>query len=238
MNRGRAILAGILLVTPLWADGQPTTEIKILVQSPSLNLSDSDARQGRVIFWDTPDLQLSRHGVVLRVRHWNDDPKNVQITVKLRPLKEKIPKAWKKWRRLSIESDVVGSEIVEAASYTVKMTTKKFEILARNGFQNILSKKQARLLNWAYARLPWSRLIPFGPAHAHVWKLESIDGLRPKIERWDLPNDRSVFELSFRVPDYYSRCMDVLSRLDLTRSPKPRPKTNETLEAFLPRRRH
>ena len=79
---------------------------------------DEDTADVRLVyFFDTPDLDLFKAGVVLRARLVKGDADD--STVKFRPVEPaSIPKDWQRWKGFKLEADWVGDRGVRSASLT------------------------------------------------------------------------------------------------------------------------
>jgi len=104
--------------------GMDAVEIKITVRPDqellaerAMDVSEDTADIRRVYFYDTPDLDLFKSGVVLRARLLKDGDDD--STVKFRAVEAaSIPESWQQSKGFKLEADWVGDHVVCSASLT------------------------------------------------------------------------------------------------------------------------
>ncbi len=190
--------------------GADKVEIKITVDKKeemdayeALDLTRHDAGKRLIYFFDTPDLQLNKAGVVLRARAIDDDDHD--SVVKIRPVDpDKVDEKWQEERRFKIEADTVGDQVVVSASLKAKHKQNDIEEVAegKEPISALFSKKQMQLLSEFYDG-------PLGPDDLTI--LGPVKTLRADVERsglayeltaefWRLPDDARLLELSIKCP--------------------------------------
>lgn len=190
--------------------GADKVEIKITIDKKeemeayeALDLERRDAGRRLIYFFDTPDLQLNKTGVVLRARAIDDDDHD--SVVKIRPVDpEKVDDRWREEPRFKIEADTVGDKVVMSASLKAKHDPKDVEkvVEGEHPISDLFSKKQMAFLSEFYDG-------PLGPDDLAV--LGPVATLRADVERsslayeltvefWRLPDDSRLLELSIKCP--------------------------------------
>jgi hypothetical protein len=165
----------------------------------ALGMDPLDARIRQVYFFDTPDLRLSRQGVVVRARRvqGRDD----DSVVKLRPIDPaELPASVRRSRNLVVEVDAMPGGYV--CSATLKSSPAAGAVMAVAGrgkrIQSLFSKEQ-RAFFAAHAPdgLELDDLSLMGPVNLLKLKF-SPDGLdrRMVAELWLYPDASRILELS------------------------------------------
>ncbi|WP_250007206.1 hypothetical protein [Actinoplanes sp. M2I2] len=182
----------------------PKVELKVAVSSGDLRSLDANFDGGlarRVYFLDTPDLALQQHGLIVRVR--STEGRAGDAVVKLRPV---LPKALPAWLRndngFAVEIDALPDNY--ACSGALKRSLGRHEvertIAAGKPLARLLSGRQRRLLT-AYASVPLSALLTFGPVEVRKCRLTLAALDHPLMaEEWTFPDGSSIAELSTRCP--------------------------------------
>jgi hypothetical protein len=165
---------------------------------------DEDTADLRLIyFYDTPDLDLFKAGVVLRARLVKGDADD--STIKVRPVEAAmIAEEWQRLRGFKLEADCVGDRVVCSASLTGLQKRDEIDEVAkgRRAIDKLFSKDQERFLSEFHKRpVDFGELRVFGPIRVLRWKLE------PKrlaheltVEEWRLPDGEDLVEVSIKVP--------------------------------------
>ena len=113
---------------------------------------DEDTADVRLVyFFDTPDLDLFKAGVVLRARLVKGDADD--STVKFRPVEPaSIPKDWQRWKGFKLEADWVGDRVVCSASLTNLQQRDEIDEVAKGkrAIGKLFSSDQERFLREFY----------------------------------------------------------------------------------------
>jgi hypothetical protein len=165
----------------------------------ALGLDPLDAQIRQVYFFDTPDLALNRHGVVLRARRVQR--KGGDSVVKLRPVVPKeLPDSLRRSPGFTVEVDAMPGGYV--CSATLKRSVGNAEVrevaAAAQPLDTLLSKVQRRFLSeHAPDGLALEDLSMLGPILVLKLKFEP-EGLERRLvaELWMYPDNSRVLELS------------------------------------------
>jgi hypothetical protein len=186
--------------------GADSVELKLTVPEAShrsaiaaLELDPLEAQIRQVFFFDTPDLQLDKAGVVVRARRVQG--KGDDSVVKLRPVvPEKLPADLRKSPSFVVEVDAMPGGYVCSGSLkgVVKAGAGVREAVAgRHPLRKVFSKEQrAFYAEHAPEGIGIDDLSVLGPIF--VLKLKSIGGFGRKlvIEMWLYPDGSRILELS------------------------------------------
>ena len=190
-------------------DGADSVELKVGVPESNrrstveaLEMDPLAAQLRQVTFFDTPDLSLSRHGVVVRARRVQG--RDGDLVVKLRPV---TPQQLGRWRgALDVEVDVMPGGFVCSATSKTKhpdATVKElFRGVARVG--DLLSKQQRALYDeHAPGGVQLEDLRHLGPVNVLKLKYKPTGTARRIVaELWFYPDGARVLELSTKcAPD-------------------------------------
>jgi hypothetical protein len=175
----------------------PDTDHRPLVRVLGIDPMDAQIRQDA--FLDTPDLQLSAAGLVVRVRRTQRKPGDV--TVKLRPmLPADVPDGLRGHPGFKVEVDASPTGYTCSCSLTAEVSDRKAKKLmaGTRELTDVLDSRQRALLE---DRLP-EGLSPddlrvLGPVQLFKCKF-SPEGYPHKLvaELWMLPGGRRILELS------------------------------------------
>jgi len=109
----------------------------------ALGMDPLDAQIRQVVFFDTPDLALDQHGVVVRVRRIQRKPGD--SVVKLRPLvPDQLPLAIRKSRELSVEVDAMPGGFVCSGSMKAQRGNARIKAALAGGepIRRLFTKQQ------------------------------------------------------------------------------------------------
>jgi hypothetical protein len=175
----------------------PDHEHRSIVRTLGLDPLLAEIRQ--VFFFDTPDLTLDSHGVVVRARR--SQKKGDDTVVKLRPVDpEAVPKALRRSASFGIEVDVSPTGFVCSGSMKgAPATGQVWDMLrGRKQVRKLFSREQRELYEaHAPEGLALDELAVLGPIF--VLKLRSSPkGLDRKLvtEMWLYPDGSRILELS------------------------------------------
>jgi hypothetical protein len=169
----------------------------------ALGMDPLEARIRQVYFFDTPDLRLSKHGVVVRARRvqGRDD----DSVVKLRPIDPaELPASVRRSRNLVVEVDAMPGGYVCSATLKSNPAAGGVKAVAAGGkpVRSLFSKEQrAFFAAHAPTDLELDDLSLMGPVNLLKLKF-SPDGLprRMVAELWLYPDASRILELSTKCP--------------------------------------
>jgi hypothetical protein len=165
----------------------------------ALGLDPLDAQIRQVFFFDTPDLRLDRHGVVVRARRVQRSPGDT--VVKLRPVvPSEVPVRLRRSRDFGIEVDAMPGGFVCSASMkgSVDAADVLQAVAGERTLRSLLSKPQrAFYAEHAPPGIELDDLSVLGPIF--VLKAKSTPkgfGRKLVAELWLYPDNTWIFELS------------------------------------------
>jgi hypothetical protein len=171
----------------------------------ALGVDPLDAYMRQVYFFDTPDLTLYKHGVVVRGRRSQGRPDD--SVVKLRPvIPSELPSSVRKSKRLGVEVDAMPGGHVCSASLKGQPGAGyvRDAALGRRPVRKLFSKEQrAFFTEYGPPNIKLDDLKILGPLN--VLKLKfSPEGYDRKlvVEMWFYPGGSRILELSTKcAPD-------------------------------------
>jgi hypothetical protein len=227
--------------------GANSVELKLTVPENAQNqvlgalgVDPLDARLRQVFFFDTPDLTLSKQGVVVRARRIQDA--GADTTVKLRPVvPDELPKSLRKDPAFTIEIDAMPSGFVCSGSLKGVSTNDAVRAAAdgRLKMRKLFARGQRDLFDQhAPDGLALDDLAILGPIN--VLKLKMIPkafGRKVAVELWSYPDGSRILELSTKCApsDGFQVAAEVRARLaasDLDLSGDQQTKTQAALRYF------
>jgi len=216
----------------------PDADRQSAVQELDLDVLDCDLRH--VVFFDTPDLQLSRAGVVVRARRAR---KGGDSIVKLRPV---VPAELPRWLRradgFTIELDAMPGAFVCSGSLKQRVDNAEVKevVQGKRSIRKLFSREQrAFYTEHAPTGLELDALIPFGPINVAKTKFE-LDkeiGRDAVAELWFYPDGTRILELSLKCLPAEAFQLAVVTRTALTRrgialTGEQQTKTRKALQYF------
>jgi hypothetical protein len=183
-----------------------SVELKLTIPESSqrstvaaLELDPLDAQIRQVYFFDTPDLQLSKAGVVVRARRIQ--AKRGDSVVKLRPVvPTELPDQFRASPNLVVEVDAVPGGFVCSAALKDKVGAGDVRDAVRGErrVRRLFSKEQRKFFQ---ANAPegtdLDSLAVLGPVFVLKLKSEPKDFARPLVsELWLYPDGSRILELS------------------------------------------
>jgi hypothetical protein len=160
-----------------------------------------DDKKRDVWFFETPDLLLKKHEVVLRARI-NQKKKEAESTAKWRKwVSPYIPvrAAWERLQGFKAEVDATLTESVPAWSITRDGFDQSAFEAAQSSTRELLEffgDEQQLLVRGALPTVPWEEIRAYGPLTSRKWEIaDSVS-----IERWTF-NEQSIVEISKRSED-------------------------------------
>jgi hypothetical protein len=227
--------------------GANSVELKLTVPENAQNqvlgalgVDPLDARLRQVFFFDTPDLTLSKQGVVVRARRIQDA--GADTTVKLRPVvPDELPKSLRKDPAFTIEIDAMPSGFVCSGSLKGVSTNDAVRAAAdgRLKMRKLFARGQRDLFDQhAPDGLALDDLAILGPIN--VLKLKMIPkafGRKVAVELWSYPDGSRILELSTKCApsEGFQVAAEVRARLaasDLDLSGDQQTKTQAALRYF------
>jgi hypothetical protein len=166
----------------------------------ALDLDPLDAQIRQVVFFDTPELTLNSHGLVVRARRIQNSSDD--SVIKLRPVvPSDLPEELRRSSDFVVEVDAMPGGYVCSASFKGKVPRGDGVKQAIKGDQQIrkLFSKQQRAFYAEHAPegLALDDLTPLGPITILKLKFESQGFERPMVaELWFYPDGSRILELS------------------------------------------
>src|SRR5258706_297658 len=203
-----------------------------------LDVLDCDLRQA--VFFDKPDLQLSRAGVVVRARRAR---KGGDSVVKLRPVvPAELPRRLRRADGFTIELDAMPAAFVCSGSLKERVDNSdvKEVLQGKRSIRKLFSREQrAFYAEHAPHGLELDALIPFGPINVAKTKFELDEaiGREAVAELWFYPDGTRILELSLKcMPDEAFHLAvatrAVLTRRGITLTGGQQTKTRKALQYF------
>jgi len=180
-------------------------ELKLVVpahDSRSLGLDRATGPARLVYFLDTPDLDLYRHGVIIRFRDRKDSRDDA--SVKLRPVVPgRVPRWLRRTDRFQMEIDALPGHAVCSGALKERLDRGAVAkaVAAGRPLTKLLSPGQRKLLAQYAPAVDLGDLVVFGPIDVRCQsvKLRGLEyGVR--AESWHYPDGSYLLELSARCP--------------------------------------
>jgi hypothetical protein len=226
----------LLACTSLHGQENCDLEAKLLLslaQAPAAVVAFDAKRQttGHVYFYDTKDLDLLSHGVIVRLRQGADN----DLTVKLRPTTGQAfsdPSAGRE--DYKCEVDLTGSGAINSYSIRNPHATDQLPQTGREVLA-LLSAGQKKLLEQSQVSVDWTSVKRVATIRYTAWQITS----RPQfnkltLELWEWPKGK-VLELSTKVgadtgPSTYTALQQLVKSKGLSVSTVQGPKTSIVLK--------
>jgi hypothetical protein len=206
----------------------------------ALGMDPIDAQIRQVFFFDTPDLTLNEHGVVVRARRVQR--KGDDSVVKLRPVVPgELPAELRRSPGFGVEVDAMPGGFVCSGSFkgTLGTTDVRKAVAGKRPLAKLFSKEQrAFFAEHAPEGVGFDDLSILGPIF--VLKLKfSPEGLDRKLvaELWMYPDNSRVLELSTKcAPEdafqVSAEARAFLTKRDVSLGGDQEAKTNKALQFF------
>jgi hypothetical protein len=229
------------------AAGADSVELKLTVPDAhhrstilSLGMDPLDSQIRLVTFFDTPDLALNRHGLVVRARRVQgraDDS-----VIKLRPVRpQDVPRELRKSPNMVVELDAMPGGYVCSASLKERLGTNDVMRCIREGrpISKLFSKSQRAFFKaHAPEGIALDDLSILGPIF--VLKLTLVPkqfGRKLVAEGWQYPDGSRILELSTKCapPEMFQVAAEArayLGRHGVDLSGEQQTKTRTALEYF------
>jgi hypothetical protein len=229
------------------AAGADSVELKLTVPDAhhrstilSLGMDPLDSQIRLVTFFDTPDLALNRHGLVVRARRVQgraDDS-----VIKLRPVRpQDVPRELRKSPNMVVELDAMPGGYVCSASLKERLGTNDVMRCIREGrpISKLFSKSQRAFFKaHAPEGIALDDLSILGPIF--VLKLTLVPkqfGRKLVAEGWQYPDGSRILELSTKCapPEMFQVAAEArayLGRHGVDLSGEQQTKTRAAMEYF------
>ena len=206
----------------------------------ALGMDPLEAEIRQVVFFDTPDLALSKAGVVVRARRMQGG--GGDTVIKLRPVNPAtLSPEVRQSTSVKVEVDAMPKGFVCSASMKgkTKADDVRAVILGKMKIRDLFTKEQRAFYKAnAPDGLKLSALSVLGPIN--LMKLEfQPDGLKRNFvaELWMYPDGSRILELSTKAPpegafDLVARTRAFLKKKGLDLTAEQQPKTNRALKHF------
>jgi hypothetical protein len=189
--------------------GADSVELKLTVPDSdfrssvtSLGMDPLAAQIRQVYFFDTPDLTLDQHGVVVRARRVQQRADD--SVVKLRPvIPAELPAGLRESKNLVVEVDAMPGGYVCSATLKATPGTEVKEVVAGDRPIRRLFSKEQRAFYAAHAPegIGLDDLSILGPINVLKLKFTPRDyGRRLVAELWLYPDGARILELSTKCP--------------------------------------
>jgi hypothetical protein len=228
-------------------NGADSVELKLTVPDSeqratvaALGMDPLDAQIRQVYFFDTPDLALNRHGVVVRARRVQQ--RGDDSVVKLRPVvPDELPTGLRASKNLVVEVDAMpGGYVCSASLKGTPRAGEVKEVAAGDRPIRRLFSKEQRAFYAAHAPegVGLDDLSILGPINLMKLKFSPRDlGRRMVAELWLYPDGSRILELSTKCAPTEAFQVAVESRAFLTKqgvdlSGEQQTKTKTALEFF------
>jgi len=216
----------------------PDTDRMAAVNALAMDALDAEIRQ--VVFFDTPDLKLSRAGIIVRARRIR---KGGDTVVKLRPLNpDRLAEKLRRSGSFVTEVDLTPGSFVCSGSMKGKVDNHSvIETLAgARRIRKLFSPEQrAFYQDHAPKNLDMNSLMPFGPINVAKLKFspEALSNRSMTAELWFYPDNERMLELSVKCApsDAYQILVELrayLAKCGIEVDGAQQTKTQKALEYF------
>ena len=190
-------------------EGADSVELKLTVPTSdhqtaigALHIDPLDAQIRQVFFFDTPDLSLSKAGVVVRARRVQG--KGDDSVVKLRPVvPDQLSKKLRKTDGFGVEVDAMpGGFVCSASMKSAAQADVRETLLEGRPLHNVFSKEQqAFYAECAPDGIRLDDLSVLGPIFVLKLKFTPEELQRRLVaEMWLYPDNTRILELSTKCP--------------------------------------
>jgi hypothetical protein len=215
----------------------PDGDQRSAVQALQMDPLEAEVRQ--VLFFDTPDLTLNQHGVIVRARR---TPGGDDSVVKLRPVvPSEVPHHLRALKGFGVEVDAMPGGFVCSGRLKAKLRAGKVKeaMLGERSVGSLFDKKQRAFFeDCAPDGVSLDDLAILGPITVMKLKFspEGYDG-RMVAELWFYPDGSRILELSTKAAttdtfDVAARTRQFLEQRGVNLSGEQQTKTKTALEYF------
>jgi len=206
----------------------------------ALGIDPLDAQIRQVVYFDTPELTLSQHGVVVRARRIQRKPGD--SIVKLRPLvPDQLPQSLRRSRDVAVEVDAMPGGFVCSGSMKAQRDDAELKdaLAGRRPLRRLFTKRQRAFFS-AHAAdgLQLDDLAVLGPINVLKLKFTPEEhGRRLVAELWTYPEGSRILELSTKCEpteafEVAAETRAFLARHGIDLSGEQQTKTRKALEFF------
>jgi hypothetical protein len=184
--------------------GADSVELKLTIPEDeqrsaiaALDMDPIDAEIRQVCFFDTPDLDLNRHGLVVRARR--TQRKGDDSVVKRRPVvPAELPKKLRSLPEFGVEVDVIPGGFVCSASLKGVSGKVRDAMAGRRPVHKLFTKQQrAFFADHAPEGIEFGDLAIMGPIFVLKLRFMPAEIKRKMVaEVWLYPDDSRILELS------------------------------------------
>lgn len=190
--------------------GVDAIEIKITIPDaqvePALSrygLTVDNDEEHDIYFFDTPDLDLFKTGMIARARGIVGDADD--STVKFRPVVPgEVSERWRAFEGFKLEADASETGVVKSASLTmpVKKGLIRRVVAGTAGIAKLFTNEQEEFLaTIGQQHIDYDNLSVLGPLQAQRWKFEDpACPWRMTAELWKRADEARLMEVSVKVP--------------------------------------
>jgi hypothetical protein len=190
--------------------GMDTIEVKATIPDAQIekallryNLTVDNDEERYIYFFDTPQLDLLKAGVIARARR--NVGKQHDTTVKFRPVvPSEVFKDWIKFEGFKLEADASEKGVVRSASLTMPVEKGLIKRVAagKNGIGALFCKEQVEFLAAVGGqKVAFDTLIVYGPLQAHRWGfMDPACPWRITAELWRREDGAHLMEVSIKSP--------------------------------------
>jgi hypothetical protein len=169
----------------------------------ALEMDPLDVQIRQVVFFDTPDLEVSEHGLVVRVRRVQFKP--ADSVVKLRPIDPvHLPAGLRKSRGFGVEVDAMPGGFVCAAAMKAQLDSAKVKetLAGRWPLWKLFTREQRALFDaHAPEGITLESLEQLGPIKVVRLKFTPREfGRRLVADLWNYPDGSRILELATKCP--------------------------------------
>jgi hypothetical protein len=179
----------------------PDAQIDPALSRYGLTVDNDEERY--IYFFDTPDLDLFKAGMIARARRIVGDEHD--STVKFRPVvPSEVPASWRDFEGFKLEADASETGVVKSASLTmpVEKGLIKQVIAGDKAIAKLFTKEQEEFLaTIGRQHIDYGTLRILGPLQAHRWKFEDpACPWRLTAELWKRADGDRLMEVSIKAP--------------------------------------
>jgi hypothetical protein len=179
----------------------PDAQVEPALSRYGLTVDNDEERY--IYFFDTPDLDLFKAGMIARARRIVGDAHD--STVKFRPVVPgEVPERWRAFEGFKLEADASETGLVKSASLTmpVEKGLIKRVVTGAAGIAKLFTKEQEEFLaTIGQQHIDYGNLRILGPLQAHRWRFEDpACPWRMTAELWKRADGVRLMEVSIKVP--------------------------------------
>jgi len=190
--------------------GVDAIEIKVTIPDAQIdaalkryNLTIDNDEERYIYFFDTPNLDLYKAGMIARARRIVGDQHD--STVKFRPVVPgEVPTDWRKFEGFKLEADASETGMVKSASLTMPLENGliKQVVAGDKGIAKLFTQEQEDFLTAiGKQHIDYDTLSILGPLQAHRWKFDDpACPWRITAELWKRQDGARLMEMSIKTP--------------------------------------